>query len=139
MTSTTIKVYRDLISLETFEERLEYLRLGGGVGRATFGSERYLNQKFYTSYEWKQVRNLVITRDNGCDLGVPGYEIHSELLIHHMNPLSVEDIREREYLVLDPNNLITTTHATHNAIHYSGRSPYPRVVTERTPNDTKLW
>lgn len=139
MMSTTIKVYRDLIALETFEERLEYLRLGGGVGRATFGSERYINQKLYSSYEWKHVRNLVITRDNGCDLGVPGYEIHSELLIHHMNPLSVEDIRDREDLVLDPNNLITTTHATHNAIHYGGRSPYPKVVTERTPNDTKLW
>lgn len=139
MTSMTIKTYRDLLDLETFEERLEYLRLGGGVGHSTFGSERYLNQKFYSSYEWKQVKNRVITRDNGCDLGVPGYEIHSELLIHHINPLSVEDIRDRKPSVLDLNNLITTTHATHNAIHYSGRSPYPRVVTERTPNDTKLW
>lgn len=137
--STTIKLYRELIDLDTFEERLEYLRLGGGVGRATFGFDRYLNQKFYASYEWKHVRNLVITRDNGCDLGVPGYEIHSELLIHHMNPLSVNDIRGREALVLDPNNLITTTHSTHNAIHYSGRSPYPKVVTQRTPGDTKLW
>ncbi len=139
MTSMTIKTYHELIEIPTFEDRLAYLRIGGGVGRRTFGSDRYLNQLFYSSYEWKRVRNLIITRDNGCDLGVPGYEIHAELLIHHMNPLSVGDIRDREALVLDPNNLITTTHATHNAIHYGGRSPYPRVVTERTPNDTRLW
>jgi hypothetical protein len=139
MTTTKVRSYHELLDFDTFEERLEYLRLGGGVGRATFGFDRHLNQTFYTSPEWKSVRNLVIIRDNGCDLGVLGYEIHAELLIHHMNPISVGDIVNRENWILDPNFLISTTHNTHNAIHYGGRSPYPKVVTERTPNDTKLW
>lgn len=136
---TRIRTFHDLLDIPSFEERLEYLRLGGGVGRATFGFDRWVNQQFYTSYEWKHVRNIVIVRDNGCDLGIPGYEIHAEILIHHMNPLALNDILERPEWALDPNFLITTTHRTHNAIHYGGRSPYPKVVTERTPNDTKLW
>lgn len=140
MTFTTkVRTFHDLIGFDTFDERLDYLRLGGGVGRSTFGFDRYINQRFYSSYEWKRVRNLVITRDNGCDLGIPGYEIHTELLIHHMNPVGVDDILHAEEWILDPNFLITTTHNTHNAIHYGGRSSYPKVVTERTPNDTKLW
>lgn len=139
MTTMMTKSFQDLIDLETFEERLDYLRLGGGVGRATFGFDRYINQQFYSSYEWKYVRNLVITRDNGCDLGVSEYPIFTEILIHHMNPISVNDILGREEWILDPNFLITTTHNTHNVIHYGSRSPYPKVVTERTPNDTKLW
>lgn len=139
MTTSTIRTYHDLLELETFEERLEYLRLGGGVGYATFGFDRYINQKFYASHEWKMVRNLVITRDNGCDLGIPGYEIHVEPLIHHINPLSVRDLLGHKDWVLNPDFLITTTKNTHNAIHYGGKSPYPKVVTERTPNDTKLW
>lgn len=133
------KSYHDLLDLETFEERLDYLRLGGGVGRATFGFDRYLNQQFYASYEWKRVRNLVITRDNGCDLGIPGYEIHTELLIHHMNPVKVDDIVHKADWIVDPNYLITTTHRTHNAIHYGGASPYPKVVLARSPGDTTLW
>ena len=139
MTLTKTRTFHELLQYETFEARLEYLRLGGGVGRSTFGFDRYINQKFYQSFEWKQVRNLVLVRDKGCDLGIPGFEIHVEPLIHHMNPMSVEDIIRRPELVLDPNYLITTTHNTHNAIHYGGRSPYPKVVTQRTPNDTKLW
>ena len=139
MTTTTIKSYHELLDLGTFEERLEYLKLGGGVGYATFGFDRYVNQKFYLSSEWKRVRNLVILRDNGCDLGIPGLEIHYKPLIHHINPLSVKDLVGHEDWVLNPNYLITTTHQTHNAIHYGGRSPYPPVVTERSPNDTKLW
>lgn len=136
---TWTKSYGELVNLETFEERLDYLRLGGGVGQATFGFDRYLNQQFYTSYEWKRVRNLVITRDNGCDLGVYGYEIHTELLIHHMNPVTIDDIIHKEDWILDPNYLITTTHRTHNAIHYGGPSPYPKVVLERVPGDTTPW
>lgn len=139
MTTTKTRSYHELLDLSTFEDRLEYLRLGGGVGRATFGFDRHINQSFYTSSEWKSVRNIVIVRDNGCDLGIPGYEVHAELLIHHMNPLSVSDILDREDWVLDPNFLITTTHNTHNAIHYGGKSPYPKVVAERSANDTKLW
>lgn len=134
------RTYPYLIEYETFEERFDYLKLGGEVGAATFGFDRYLNQKFYQSFEWKQVRQLVITRDNGCDLGVPGYEIHSELLIHHMNPMSPDDLVHREEWILDPSYLITTTKATHNAIHYGNPDLLiPRVVTSRSPNDTKLW
>lgn len=138
-TATTTRRFHDLLGLETFEERFEYLKLGGGVGRATFGFDRYLNQVFYSSPEWKHVRNIVILRDNGCDLGVPGYEIHYEPLIHHMNPISVDDIKNHAEWILNPDFLITTTHKTHNAIHYGGGNSYPKVVSERAPNDTKLW
>jgi hypothetical protein len=131
--------YSELTRLDTFEERLEYLKLGGGVGRSTFGFDRHVNQTFYTSREWRQLRSYVITRDEGCDLAVPGYEVRFGLLIHHMNPLRVEDILHREDWILDPEFLITTTHDTHNAIHYGGASPYPKVVTVRAPADTKLW
>lgn len=134
-----IKRYSELSRLYTFDERLAYLKLGGGVGRATFGFDRYINQRFYSSREWKSVRNHVIARDNGCDLGIPGYEINVELLIHHMNPLSPDDILHGDGGMLDPEFLITTTHNTHNAIHYGLDDPYPKVVLERTPEDTKLW
>ena len=139
MTTLVTKTYGELITFPTFEERLEYLRLGGGVGHATFGFDRHINQHFYRSHEWKRVRRLVLLRDNGCDLGIPGYEIHVEPLIHHINPLSVEDVVHRADWILDPEFLITTTHDTHNAIHYGTTSPYPKVVAERIPNDTKLW
>jgi len=139
VTTTKVRTFHELLELQTFEERLDYLRLGGGVGRATFGFDRHINQKFYASPEWKHVRDLVIIRDNGCDLGIPGYEIHVDQLIHHMNPLSVDDILSRKDWVLDPNFLITTSLKTHNAIHYGGKSPYPKVVAERTPGDTTLW
>jgi hypothetical protein len=124
---------------ETFDDRFEYLKLGGQVGSSTFGFDRYLNQQFYASTQWKQVRNFVITRDLGCDLGVPGYEIFSELLVHHMDPMTNDDILHGEEWILDPEFLITTTHNTHNAIHYGDRSLMPKPVLERARGDTKLW
>lgn len=133
------KSYLELVTFDTFEERFRYLALRAGVGEATFGFDRYLNQRFYASSEWKKVRNDVIIRDEGCDLGVEGYEIRRELLIHHMNPMSVEDIVDRNPRNLDLNYLITTTHQTHNAIHYGDESRLPRKVVERRPGDTKLW
>lgn len=134
-----IRRYNELSRLPTFDERFDYLRLGGGVGRETFGFDRYVNQRFYDSHEWQSVRRYVILRDEGCDLGVPGYEIPLGPLIHHMNPMSVDDIVHGEDWILDPEFLITTTHRTHNAIHYGIEKLTPRVVVERSPQDTKLW
>lgn len=139
MTMMHIKSYSEVSNLHTFDERFEYLKLGGGVGRSTFGFDRHINQVFYKSYEWKNVRDYVIVRDEGCDLGVAGYEIHVALLIHHINPMEVDDILQHEEWIIDPEYLITTTHNTHNAIHFGTSSPYPKVVTHRTPRDTKLW
>lgn len=131
--------YSELRRLETFEERYEYLRLGGEVGHATFGFDRWLNQRFYQTREWDLARSRVIARDMGCDLGIPGYDIHTGLLVHHMDPLTREDLLNRETYVLDPEFLITTTHRTHNAIHYGDRSQLPRPFTPRFPGDTRLW
>ncbi len=136
---TKSRSYSELANLNTFDERFEYLKLKGGVGRATFGFDRHVNQQFYMSQEWHDVRQYVIFRDEGCDLGIIGYEIHVGPLIHHMNSMSVNDILHKEAWILDPEFLITTTHNTHNAIHFGGTSSYPKVVTERTPRDTKLW
>lgn len=136
---TVTRTYSELYNLLYFEERFEYLKLNGEIGRATFGFDRYINQKFYASYEWKRARRDVILRDNGCDLGIPGYEINGGLLIHHMNPIVLEDIIHREEWILDPEYLITTTQNTHNAIHFGDEKLLPRVVLERTPNDQKLW
>lgn len=131
--------YSELSRLQTFDDRFEYLKLGGEVGRSTFGFDRHINQKFYTSREWHDIRNYVIVRDEGCDLGIVGYEIHVNPLIHHMNPVSVDDILHGEEWILDPEYLITTTHNTHNAIHYGNENLLPKTVLQRTPNDTKLW
>lgn len=131
--------YSELRRILTFEERFEYLDLRGQVGEATFGSNRWFNQRFYRSREWKHVRDFVIVRDNGCDLGIPGYEIHGRLMIHHMNPVTMEDLLNATDLALDPEYLITTTHRTHNAIHYGDDSLLPRPVVERKPGDTLLW
>lgn len=136
---TKIRSYDELSQLVTWDDRFAYLRLGGGIGRSTFGFDRYINQRFYASNEWKSVRNFVIVRDNSCDLGVPGYEIYHELLVHHMNPIGVNDILHNEVWIFDPNFLITTRHSTHNDIHYGVKNSYPKIVTERTPKDTKLW
>lgn len=133
------KTYSELTKLITFEDRFKYLRLGGEVGRATFGFDRYINQQFYLSSEWHEIRQHVIVRDDGCDLGISGYEIYNNPLIHHINPMKVEDILQKEVWILDPEYLITTTHNTHNAIHYGVEDLYPKIVTERTPSDTKLW
>jgi hypothetical protein len=139
MISIPIKSYSELVYYTTFEERFEYLKLGGGVGRATFGFDRYINQQFYRSREWDSIRDHVMIRDEGCDLGVIGYEIHVNPLIHHMNPMNVDDIINREAWILDPEYLILTTHRTHNDIHFGTAKSLPRVVTERSPRDTKLW
>lgn len=134
-----IRSYSELRKIDSFVARYRYLSLRGRVGDSTFGFDRYINQKFYTSTEWRQIRNHVIARDNGCDLGVEGYEIHSKLIIHHMNPMNAKDITFRDTSILDPEYLITTTHHTHNAIHYGDESLLPRPHVPRRPGDTKLW
>lgn len=134
-----IRSYSELRRIDTFEERYHYLALKGEVGLSTFGFDRYINQQFYISRQWRQLRSHVITRDNGCDLGIDDYEIHSKLLIHHMNPIKAEDISHGDPSILDPEFLITTTHQTHNAIHYGDEKLLPRLLTKRFPGDTKLW
>lgn len=122
-----------------FEDRFDYLCMPGEVGAATFGFDRWINQRFYRSREWKQARDAVIYRDGACDLGVPGYEIHSGLLVHHMNPVTPDDLIQGEEWVLDLEYLITTTHRTHNAIHYGDENLIRRAPVQRQPGDTKLW
>lgn len=134
-----IRSYRELRRIDTFEERFRYLALRGEVGRSTFGFDRYINQQFYTSRQWRQLRHHVIARDLACDLGVEGYEIHGELLIHHMNPITAEDIMHGDPDILNPEYLITTTHQTHNAIHYGDERQLPRPLAARAPGDTRLW
>lgn len=131
--------YSELRRLKTFEERFEYLSLNGEVGKSTFGFDRWLNQQFYLSSEWRTAREIVILRDEGCDLGIRGYEISRDLLIHHMNPVTLKDIVQHAGWLLDPEFLITTSKRTHNAIHFgNGNTPYKSFAT-RQPNDTKLW
>lgn len=136
-----LRTYSDLRLIESFEERYEYLKLKGVVGEPTFGYERYHNQRFYTSRQWKQMRDYVITRDFGNDLGSDGYEIHNSerIIIHHMNPMTPDNIIHGDEDILDPEFLITTTHKTHNAIHYGDASLLTQVLVERRPGDTKLW
>ena len=135
----SIRTYHELIALPTFKERFEYLKLSGSVGKQTFGFERYLNQKFYQSVEWRQLRDKIITRDRGCDLAMDGYDIVGRIYIHHMNPIEVDDIREASEYLLNPDYLITTTHDTHNAIHYGDGSLLVTEPIERKPNDTCPW
>jgi len=134
-----IKTYRDLSRLETVEDRYAYLKLGGVVGDGTFGSDRWVNQKFYTSRQWRQVRDHVIVRDQGCDLGMFEFKIHKGLYIHHMNPMTLDQIREGDDSILDPEYLITVSLQTHNAIHYGNEELLPRLPVVRRPGDTKLW
>jgi hypothetical protein len=134
-----IRKYSELRRLETLEERYKYLALHGVVGDITFGFDRYLNQRFYTSKQWRDIRSRVIVRDNGCDLGVNGFDIHDRIYIHHMNPMNVEDITSGDPRILDPEFLISVTHRTHNAIHYGDESMLPRPFVERKPGDTNLW
>lgn len=134
-----VRTYSELIQLPTFEDRYEYLRLAGIVGDPTFGSERYVNQKFYGSHEWRRMRMFIITRDEGRDLAMPGREIGGRPLIHHLNPMNVDQIVHGHDAILDPENLILTTHATHNAIHYGDASLLPTEYVERQPGDTTLW
>lgn len=134
-----IRTYTELARIDGFEERFDYLRLRGAVGASTFGFDRHINQQFYRSREWKQIRHHVIARDLGCDLGVEGYDIHDKVIIHHMNPMSAENIIHSDDGILDPEFLITTTHRTHNAIHYGDERLLPRQLIERRPGDTRLW
>lgn len=132
--------YNELIRYQTFEDRLNYLLLHGSVGTDTFGFDRYLNQMLYHSIEWKRLRQQIIERDLACDLAMDGYEIHSGVLIHHINPITVEDVINHNPIVFDPNNLITTTHATHQIIHYGFKEDVNRLtVIERQVNDTCPW
>lgn len=134
-----IRTYRELRRFETFEDRFEYLKLGGEVGKDTFGFERYINQNFYRSTEWKRVRRAVIARDLGLDLGVDGREIYDKIIVHHMNPMIADDILHGNDDILNPDFLITTTHRTHNAIHYGDKRLLIPDYQERRPGDTKLW
>jgi len=131
--------YSELSRLANFEERYDYLQLNGSVGLETFGGERYLNQRFYTSTEWRQLRYEVIARDRGCDLGLDGYEIHDNIIIHHMNPMSIDDIESHNQDILNPEYLISVTLATHNAIHYGTDTFLAKPIIERSPGDTQLW
>lgn len=131
--------FSELQYIDSFLGRYEYLQLRGEVGWATFGFDRYMNQQFYASREWRQVRQHVIARDMGCDLGIEGYEIFDRVYIHHMNPMTVEHIKTGDESILDPEFLIATTHKTHNAIHYGDASLLPRPITPRSKGDTKLW
>lgn len=135
-----IRRYSELMQCRTFEERYEYLKIGGEVGGRTFGHERWLNQDFYRSSEWKYVRNNVIARDLGRDLACEGYEIYDRIVVHHMNPMTVDDIEFNSAAILDPEFLITTTHQTHNAIHYGTEKLLRKMnFVERRPGDTRLW
>ena len=131
--------YPELARIDTFEERFEYLSLKARIGQDTFGFERWMNQSFYRSREWRDMRDEVIARDNGCDLGVPGFEIYERVIVHHIIPMTVEDLEDDNPLVLDPDNLITTTHNTHNAIHWGDKSLLKVLPPARRPGDTKLW
>lgn len=134
-----LRTYSELSRLQTFRERFKYLRLDGVVGVETFGFDRYLNQVFYNSDEWKAVRKTVIIRDNGCDLGMDGYDIHGKIIVHHMNPFSIDDVLHRKEELLDPEFLISTVLNTHNAIHYGDESLLPSAPIVRTRNDTCPW
>lgn len=134
------KTYSELIKLKTFEERFEYLKLEGKVGEDTFGWDRYLNQQLYRSKEWKRFRDEMIVRDNGCDLGAEGYEtMGRRIILHHLNPITKEDILYKRDCLFDPENVICTTHKTHNAIHYGSSDILPKGPVERAKNDTCPW
>ena len=135
----SIRTYSELITIPTFEERFEYLKLNGSVGLETFGHDRYLNQILYNSQEWRRFRPEIIVRDNGCDLACEGYEIFGKILIHHINPITAKDILNRNPKVFDPENVITTVHNTHNAIHYGDENLLITAPIERSRNDTCPW
>lgn len=131
--------YSELAKRDSFLARFRYAVIGGEIGVATFGFDRHLNQSFYASREWKQARDAAIIRDNGCDLGVPGHEIHDRILVHHMNPIRVEDLLDFNPDILNPDYLICVSTRTHNAIHFGDESQLPPPIVERMPGDTTLW
>jgi hypothetical protein len=134
-----IRTYSELITIPTFEERFQYLKLNGFVGEETFGFDRYLNQNFYRSKEWRRIRDQIIVRDSGCDLGMLDREIYGNIIIHHMNPITVDDIHRVSDYLTNPEYLICTTLRTHNAIHYGDESLLITAPIERQPNDTSPW
>lgn len=134
-----VRSYRELRRLETLEDRYAYLRVTSAVGIETFGFERWLNQAFYTSTQWKHTRQQVIARDRGCDLGVEGYELFDRIVIHHMNPITVDQVTQGDPAILDPEYLISVSHRTHNAIHYGDERLLVKAPVDRRPGDTKLW
>lgn len=134
-----IRTYSELITLPTFEERFEYLQLNGSVGAETFGFDRFMNQQFYKSQMWRSIRNKIIIRDNGCDLAMEDREIPGKIIIHHMNPVALDDIVNMTEYLLNPEYLITTMHSTHNAIHYGDSQLLMRDPIDRKPNDTCPW
>lgn len=139
MSTTRTRSYSELLTLKTFEERFEYLSLKARVGESTFGFERWMNQHFYQSKEWRDLRHEIIARDEACDLGMPGHDIFKGAIIHHIIPMTTEHLEDGNPLITDPENLITTTHNTHNAIHYGDKTLLRVLPKERRPGDTKLW
>ena len=133
------RTYSELSKIDSYSDRFEYASLDGAVGFETFGFERYLNQKFYTSREWRTIRNRVIVRDDGCDLGHPDRPILGKIIVHHMNPMASSDIRHAEEYILDPEFLISVSLLTHNAIHYGSKETLQQKTIERQPGDTRLW
>lgn len=131
--------YNEMLSFSTFKERFNYLKLDGLVGAKTFGYDRYLNQALYMSKEWRDFRRDIIVRDGGCDLGVEGFDIKSRLIVHHINPITLEQIEDRDPMIFDPNNVICVSHMTHEAIHYGDESLLPKDPIIRFSGDTKLW
>lgn len=134
-----IKTYSELIRFKTLEERYQYLRIGGRVGEETFGFDRWMNQVFYKDPRWRDIRDEVITRDNGCDLGLEGYDIHGKIFVHHMNPVTKDDILYNFDSLLNPEFLISTSKRTHDAIHYGNEDLLPQSPIVRTRNDTCPW
>lgn len=134
-----IRTYKELSRLQTFEERFDYLKLSGSIGTETFGFDRYVNQMFYRSKEWKSIRNHVIVRDNGCDLGIEGREIQKGIIVHHINPIKIDDIVSVTEFLMNPDYLICTSLKTHNAIHYGDSNLLDKDPIIRRPGDTKLW
>lgn len=134
-----IRCYNDLIQLKTFEERFQYLKINGKVGEETFGLDRYINQQLYKSQKWRSTRSRIIIRDDGCDLGIDGRQLDDYIVVHHMNPIALEDIEEERDIVFDPDYLICCSTRTHRAIHFGDENLLIRDPVIRRPNDTCLW
>lgn len=133
------RTFSELLQLKSFEDRFAYLKLAGEVGSPTFGYDRYFNQQFYHSSEWRRTRNRIILRDNGCDLSMPDYEIHGRIYIHHLNPITKQDVEECSDILFDPENLVCVSFDTHNSIHYGDERTLPKLPIERVPGDTCPW